>query len=81
MKTRQFQLIEDLVKAMMEMQLPEIKEVDNGIGAYEYWGAKGVDRNVQWVSTCCDATLLENTPSKPEASPPEPNYGERDYYD
>ena len=43
MKTRQFQLIEDLVKAMMEMQLPEIKEVDVGIGPYEYWGATGVD--------------------------------------
>jgi hypothetical protein len=54
---------------------------DFGIGAYEYWGAKGVDRNVQWVSTCCDATLLENTPGKPEASPPEPDYGERDYDD
>ena len=55
--------------------------VDSGIGAYEYWGAKGVDRNVQWVSTCCDATLLENTPSKPGASPPEPDYDERGYDD
>ena len=48
--------------------------VDFGIGAYEYWGQRGVDRNVQWVSRCCEATLLENTASKSEASPPEPDY-------
>lgn len=55
--------------------------VDFGIGAYEYWGAEGVDRNVQWVSRCCEATLLKNTASKFEASPPEPDYDERDYDD
>lgn len=43
MKTKRFQLIEDLVKGMLEMELPSIQEVDNGIGPYEYWGATGVD--------------------------------------
>lgn len=48
--------------------------MDFGIGAYEYWGAKGVDRDVQYVSTCCEAGLVKNTASKSEASPPEPDY-------
>ena len=55
-------------------EVAEGTSVDFGIGAYEYWGSKGVDRNVQWVSRCCEASLLENTPNKPEASPPEPDY-------
>lgn len=54
---------------------------DFGIGAYEYWGAWGVDKDVQWVSTCCDATLLDNSPSRSEASPPEPDYDRPDYDD
>lgn len=55
-------------------EVAEGTSVDFGIGAYEYWGQRGVDRNVQWVSRCCEATLLENTASKSEASPPEPDY-------
>ena len=55
-------------------EVAEGTSVDFGIGAYEYWGSKGVDRNVQWVSRCCEAALLENTPGKPEASPPELDY-------
>lgn len=46
MKTRRFQLIEDLVKGIMEMETPGVLEVDNGIGAYEYWGSKGVDTQI-----------------------------------
>ena len=59
------------------------RSADFGIGAYEYWGAKCVDRNVQWVSTCCDATLLDNTAARPEAAPPESDYDDsgRDYDD
>ena len=41
--------------------------VDLGIGPYECRGTPGFDTNVQWVSRCCEATLLENTPSKCEA--------------
>lgn len=43
MKTRRFQKIEDLRTAVLQMETPSIQEVDNGIGAYEYWGSKGVD--------------------------------------
>ena len=32
-------------------------ELDFGIGAYEYWGATGVDVNLQTVSTCCEGDL------------------------
>lgn len=31
---------------------------DFGIGAYEYWGARAVDTNIQTVSHCCDGDLL-----------------------
>ena len=51
--------------------------MDFGIGAYEYWGSKGFDRNVQWVSKCCEADLLDNTPVKTNATPPSKD----DYYD
>lgn len=36
--------------------------VDFGIGPYEHFGQRGVDVNKQWVSTCCDAEIVENTP-------------------
>jgi hypothetical protein len=32
----------------------EVISVDFGIGAYEYWGATGVDVNIQEVSLCCE---------------------------
>lgn len=32
-------------------------ERDFGIGAYEFWGAGGVDSNIQSVSECCDGDL------------------------
>jgi len=31
-----------------------IVEVDFGIGAYEYWGAPGVDKQIAEVSDCCE---------------------------
>jgi len=34
--------------------------VDLGIGAYEYWGQKGVDTNVQYVSECCESSVMCN---------------------
>jgi hypothetical protein len=41
---QRYNTIEELVKGMMlGIELPGIREVDNGIGAYEYWGSKGVD--------------------------------------
>lgn len=38
-------------------------EVDFGIGAYEYWGATGVDVNICEVSDCCEADTQETPPS------------------
>ena len=34
--------------------------VDQGIGPYEFWGRKGFDSNLQWVSNCCEAQVYEN---------------------
>ena len=31
--------------------------VDNGIGPYEFWGAKGWDSKLEVVSNCCEAQL------------------------
>lgn len=36
---------------------------DFGIGAYEYWGCRGVHRDVRTVSDCCDDGLIDNTAS------------------
>lgn len=30
---------------------------DFGIGAYEFWGARGVDTNIQTVSVCCEGEI------------------------
>lgn len=38
--------------------------VDMGIGAYEYWGARGVDTDIQFLSPCCEAEIKENPPMK-----------------
>lgn len=36
--------------------------VDEGIGHYEYWGAKGVDIRLVEVSSCCGADVLDEPP-------------------
>lgn len=50
---------------------------DFGIGPYEFWGQKGVDTRLEWVSTCCDAPLYAEremlTPAE-QPEPPEPEY-------
>lgn len=35
--------IEEVIDQILSLQTPLVQEVDNGIGAYEYWGAKGTD--------------------------------------
>lgn len=30
------------------------KRVDDGIGSYEYWGARGVHHDYHWYSECCE---------------------------
>ncbi len=41
--------------------------VDFGIGAYEYWGCKGVHRDIRTVSACCEDDLIDNSPSRGRA--------------
>lgn len=38
----------------------EMVQRDMGIGPYEFWGRKGFDSDLQWVSECCEATVYEN---------------------
>lgn len=33
----------------------EVGAVDFGIGPYEFWGRKGIDKDVQIVSDCCES--------------------------
>lgn len=37
------------------------KEVDEGIGSYEFWGAPGVDSNWVRISDCCGAPMAPNS--------------------
>ena len=46
MKTIRRNTVEEVKAEILSLQLPGVREVDNGIGAYEYWGAKGVDRQL-----------------------------------
>ena len=36
-----------------------VKQVDNGIGPYEYWGAKGVHHDYMLESRCCDSEVVD----------------------
>jgi hypothetical protein len=38
----------------------EVVKRDFGIGAYEFWGATGVDSCFMSVSKCCDGDCVEN---------------------
>jgi hypothetical protein len=40
--------------------------IDEGIGSYEYWGAKGVDIRLVEVSPCCEADVLDEPPEGDE---------------
>jgi len=40
--------------------------IDEGIGHYEYWGAKGVDIQLVEVSPCCEAEVLDEPPEEDE---------------
>ena len=39
---------------------------DEGIGDYEYWGAKGTDVQLVLSSDCCDSDYTEEDPNEPE---------------
>ncbi len=33
--------------------------VDCGIGPYEYWGATGIHKDIQMLSPCCEAEVVD----------------------
>lgn len=35
--------------------------LDYGIGAYEFWGSRGVHVNMQTVSTCCEGDVFRDS--------------------
>lgn len=41
------------------------KVVDEGIGAYEYWGAICIDHDFQVVSVCCGGSAINPVTSLP----------------
>ena len=45
-----------------------VKQVDNGIGPYEFWGQRGTDRRVEFVSDCCEEDLTYEDGSEYDAS-------------
>ena len=38
----------------------KVELIDFGIGSYEYWGAPGYDINIQAVSNCCEALVINS---------------------
>ncbi len=44
----------------------DLKVTDEGIGAYEYWGAKGTDVQLVLSSDCCDDDYTEEDPNELE---------------
>lgn len=32
--------------------------IDVGVGSYEFWGQRGVDRDLQYLSDCCEAPVM-----------------------
>lgn len=47
-----------------------LTKIDNGIGPYEFWGAKGNDSQIEIVSCCCEADYILD-----------PNETEEDHFD
>lgn len=42
----------------------EVRVVDHGIGAYEYWGGKGTDTRIEAESDCCGAGVFADAELK-----------------
>lgn len=53
----------------------DVDEVDEGIGAYEYWGATGVDVKIVEVSSCCGEDVLDEPPEEDEDDTDQTNDG------
>lgn len=55
---KRFTTAQDLCAAVLQFETPRIQVVDNGVGAYEYWGFKGVDHQLDGeVEELPDITL------------------------
>ncbi len=53
-----------------------VKVVDNGIGAYEFWGAPGNDVQLDVESECCNAGIYDDAGVEITLDDiPEPDYG------
>ncbi len=50
-------------------QPAETKEMDFGIGAYEFWGSREVHRDIQVVTECCETGLVDNSRAVADAHP------------
>ena len=42
----------------------DLRYEDEGIGAYEYWGATGVNEKWEAYSDCCDAFVTTEMPGE-----------------
>jgi hypothetical protein len=52
--------------------------IDVGIGPYEFWGAKGCDSRMSFVSECCEADVVDENGNPVDYDPPEPDCDEDD---
>jgi hypothetical protein len=59
----------------------QVITVDFGIGAYEYWGAHGVDVQLADVSNCCEASCVTEDEDEPPPDTEDFPYDENDEYD
>ena len=50
--------------------------VDDGIGSYEFWGARGCDVRMRIASNCCEGDVFEDEECK---VPYEQGYPDDDY--
>ena len=57
--------------------------IDFGLGPFEFWGAKGYDSHVEWVSTCCESGVFTSADlsSELEAPTQDEERPEREDYD
>lgn len=54
--------------------------IDQGIGAYEFWGAHYVDANVEWCSPCCECDIYQDANLKLIAQAPAAEPEDADRY-
>lgn len=53
--------------------------VDFGIGNYEFWGMNGIDVQMGYVSSCCEADMVDSSGNKVEPPDEEGDRGDWEY--